>query len=53
MSPDEISNLKSIVVNGPYDSYTILIQTNEKLQKIIDRIAAPVGSQAFFFIESI
>jgi hypothetical protein len=27
-----------------------LIQTNEKLQKIIDKIAAPVGSQDLFFI---
>lgn len=53
MSPDEISNLKRIVVSGPYVSYTIFTHTNEKLQKIIDKIAAPTGSQDLFFISPV
>jgi hypothetical protein len=48
--PLEISNLKKIVVSGPYASYTTLTQTNEKLQNIIDKSAAPKGNHALFFI---
>jgi len=50
INPEEIISLKKIVVSGPYASYTILTQTNEKLQNIIDKIAAPVGSQDLFLI---